>query len=522
MPSRSRGGVAAAGVLALALVTTLTSCSPVGWGIAIGAAAVCAYAPSRWNHAYSTQYQPAAVTQMPTKRGDVRLGFLEADDRGWLRDTLQARVLLDSLQALHQRSNVVVVVYAHGWRHNASPKDADVRSFEATLRHLARQLDGPELAAQRAELTQDPSMVVYGIYIGWRGKAWPELGKHVPYVGPLTLDLPVYFTTFSRKSTAHVVGRGDVRRFLLRLDDMHREINSRADKPNSQVRPLGLIVVGHSYGGHMVFDALGERLEEAMSTAVSGHYTREPEGLSERVYPPQPLAPRDSCRRLIEGVGDLVVLVNPAIEASTYRRIDGMVRSMKFRSDQAPLLITVSAEDDGARKTVFPVMRRVQHAGEASLGEQQQTLERAALGIASEQVTNELLLAEGTDANRERASRNVIDDDQDELEKAYGEYAPPLFGPATGRDTCAARRLFQEQVIGLVRMRPTPGTPARTMPALVFRASRDVVAGHSGFFRIEFVNWLTSYVMQVEQARLDAYRCRRQGQVRDEEIARAP
>ena len=122
---------AAIGLLSLALAAG--SCSPLAWGIAGGAAAVCAYAPSHWNHAYSTQYQPAAVTSVESERGDIRLGFLEADDRGWLRDSAQARVLLDSLQALHARSNVVVVVYAHGWRHNASKGDQDVKSFRATL-----------------------------------------------------------------------------------------------------------------------------------------------------------------------------------------------------------------------------------------------------------------------------------------------------------------------------------------------------------------------------------------------------
>jgi hypothetical protein len=502
--------VTASGIMLLSAVAS--SCSPLAWGIVGGAAGICTFAPSRWNHAYSTQYQPHVVRIVESGQTDVRLGFLEADDRGWMRDTMQASVLLDSLQALHARSNVVVVVYAHGWRHNASSKDADVQSFQATLRHLARQLHSHELEERRAELFHDPKMTVFGIYIGWRGKAWPELGRYVPVLGPALIDWPVYLTTFGRKASSEVVGHGDVRMFLLRLDDMHREINDEARQLGSHVRPIGLVVVGHSYGGQMVFDALGERIEAAMATAITGDVGRTSSGLSERIYPASPLVPRQRCLRQVRGVGDLVVLINPAIEASAYRRIDGLVRSTRFRPDQLPVLITVSAEDDGARKQVFPFMRRLQHAGEASLGRAQQELERSALGVVDAQVTNDLLLSDRTPANRSHAKRRVIDGGRDVLQTSYSNVRPPSLVNSyqlAHPDSCPPTTpLFEDRSIGIVRMRPDETTSARIIPALVIRSSRDIIGGHSDFFRAEFVNWLTSYIMQIEELRLVNYRCR--------------
>lgn len=482
-----------------ALAWVCAGCSPLAWGIAGGAAGLCAYAPSRFNHAYQTTYQPAGLRVLQADTADVRIGFVEFDDFGWMRDTMQARALLDELQALHARTNVAVLVYAHGWRHNAKDSDADVAAFKATLKHLAQQLDEPDLRSARASLTGDPAITMFGIYVGWRGKAWPEVGRWLPYVGPVVLDLPVYLTSPGRKSTAGVVGTGDVKSFLLRLDDMHREINDSARVAPRRVKPLGLVYVGHSYGGHLMFSALGPRLEDQMGTALAGSVARDASGLASRMYPMRGEVTQLQAGPLVDGVGDLVVLVNPAIEASAYRRIDRMVRTTQFASAQLPRMVTVSAENDGARKGVFGVMRFVQLFGR-SKSKQQSALESHAFGSYEPQVTHQLELTRPDDLMaQQRARRKVIEGGRDQLAARRGD--PLTAGGKQPQTSMTASDLFATREHGVVRMRSNDGL-SQPRPAIVVRSSRQVIDKHSDFFRAEFIDWLTDYVLTIERVRL--------------------
>lgn len=493
-----RGRGARSSLSAIALALACSGCSPVAWGIAGGgAAAICAYAPSRWNHAYQTRYQAPVIRQVARDTSHVEMGFVEYDDFGWMRDTTQARVLLDEIQALHRRTNVAIVVYVHGWRHNAKGNDADVKSFEATLHHLGHSLNDSLMKAQREALTGDPDLTVFGIYVGWRGKAWPEIGRWVPYVGPAVLDLPVYFTSFGRKDAAGIVGGGDVRSFLLHLDDMHREINAVARVRPREVKPLGLVFVGHSYGGHVLFSALNSRIEDGMAAALSDSATLQGRPLAERVYAAARPGDLLACDRTVQGVGDLVVLVNPAIEASAYRRIDRMDRAARFRDDQLPLLLTISAENDAARNGIFAFMRGIKLFGRAKSPDEAK-LERRALGSYGPQVTHQMELTRTDDEAKRRARVHVIEEGRDQLSARRGESAI-----GRGGEAGAARPedVFAKNEHGVIRMRANPGMEL-PRPALVVRTKSDVIDGHSDFFRAEFIDWLTEYVLSIERVRL--------------------
>ena len=485
-------------VVAIALAVACSGCSPVAWGIAGGgAAAICAYAPSRWNHAYQTRYEEPVIRQVAQDTSHVEMGFVEYDDFGWMRDTTQARVLLDEIQALHRRTNVAVVVYVHGWRHNAKENDADVKSFRATLRHLGHSLNDSLMKAQREALTGDPDLTVFGIYVGWRGKAWPEVGRWVPYVGPAVLDLPVYFTSFGRKDAAGIVGGGDVRSFLLHLDDMHREINAVARVTPRVVKPLGLVFVGHSYGGHVIFSALNSRIEDGMAAALADSATLKGQPLADRVYATARSGELLACDRPVQGVGDLVVLVNPAIEASAYRRIDHMDREAKFRDDQLPLLLTVSAENDAARNGIFAFMRGIKLFGRAKSTEEAK-LERRALGSYEPQVTHQMELTRTDAEAKKRARVHVIEEGRDQLSARRGESA---LGRAGNGPAARPDDIFAKNEHGVIRMRANPGMEL-PRPALVVRTKSDVIDGHSDFFRAEFIDWLTEYVLSIERVRL--------------------
>jgi hypothetical protein len=71
--------------------------------------------------------------------------------------------------------------------------------------------------------------------------------------------------------------------------------------------------------------------------------------------------------RHISGVGDLVVLLNPAFEASFYKAFETLVRPggaransdevarERFAADQLPLMLALSATNDSATKIAFPI-----------------------------------------------------------------------------------------------------------------------------------------------------------------------
>ena len=66
--------------------------------------------------------------------GSYDLAFLELTERGNLfhRDRLHALVA-----HVEQQSNTLMIVFVHGWKHNARENDGNVQSFRRLLRNLS-------------------------------------------------------------------------------------------------------------------------------------------------------------------------------------------------------------------------------------------------------------------------------------------------------------------------------------------------------------------------------------------------
>ena len=116
------------------------------------------------------------------------------DDQGQLRDPAQldrAETLVLEEAGGSNGPGAVVVVFVHGWRHNASVCDENVVCF----REVLTGLDNLE-RLQAAASGYEPRRVV-GVYLGWRG-----LTAKMP--GPREM------TFYKRKAAAHRIGEGDV------------------------------------------------------------------------------------------------------------------------------------------------------------------------------------------------------------------------------------------------------------------------------------------------------------------------
>jgi hypothetical protein len=113
-----------------------------------------------------------------------------------------------------------------------------------------------------------------------------------------------------------------------------------------------MLLVGHSFGGALLYSALatsinadvGGALQDALPTE-SGPGTRE-------TGPGQPLLGARPVN--IRTTNDLVVLVNPAMEASRFANLNA-ASHLRYEPNQLPIFVTLASEGDSAVKFFFPI-----------------------------------------------------------------------------------------------------------------------------------------------------------------------
>ncbi len=227
---------------------------------------------------------------------DYTLGFVEIDDQGQFYDGRQAVSLIKTLKS--QQQPQYVIVYVHGWHHNAKADDFAIKRFKEILKQTKHR---------------NPAFKVTGIYVGWRGE---------------TLSLPWLrsITFWDRKLVSEEVGRNSLLDFLLQVETA---VKGEGESNNI------LLTVGHSLGASVIFNALHQVLLQRLV---------QPENNSLRM-----------------GFGNLVVLINPAFEAIRYNTIRDAAqrysREFQFSERQKPLLVIATSESDNITKLDFSVSR---------------------------------------------------------------------------------------------------------------------------------------------------------------------
>lgn len=249
------------------------------------------------------------------QHAEYDLGFVEFTDHGnvFNREHLNA-VLEHVKQHADSPQGAVVAVFVHGWKHNASAEDENLRSF----RHLLQQ-------ASKVGITQKRRLI--GIYIGWRGQS---------------LDVPLaeHLTYWVRKNTANSVGNGGVTEFLVRLEQQVAKGNKT--DPNHNL----LLAIGHSFGGAVLISALNDVLLERVITAqeVGRQHCSD--------------SNRGTCATCVQTrpFGHGVILLNPAIEANELLQLKEVVAEQGcYARNQQKLLHVVSSQADTATNIAFRV-----------------------------------------------------------------------------------------------------------------------------------------------------------------------
>lgn len=298
------------------------------WKFVMVVVVVCATAACAPFQQYRTDYKSVCVSstveppaecdshalqQLPTGHGNgYLLGFIEFDDQGQLWDREQMRYVLGKLQEEAETKPLVIVVFVHGWQHGAAPGDGNIVTFRQVLAQLS------DSEAQVAELTHTPPRAVAGVYLGWRGRS-------------ITVPLLDDLTFWDRKNTAQKVGDGGVTEVLSRLELIKRDRDG--DVPGGATR---LVIVGHSFGGLVVNTAVAQILQDRFVQSTA----------------------RDPGQHDVAGLGDLVVLINPAFEALQLSSLSDMASERdSYPSGQLPVLLELTSEADWATRYVFPVGR---------------------------------------------------------------------------------------------------------------------------------------------------------------------
>jgi hypothetical protein len=95
-----------------------------------------------------------------------------------------------------------------------------------------------------------------------------------------------------------------------------------------------LITIGHSFGGFIVYSALSNILMEQFISTPPNH--------------------------IIDGIGDMVVLINPAFSAIKFSNFNHVIQSKKeeeYCQWQPPLMTIFTSKNDLATKCAFPFGR---------------------------------------------------------------------------------------------------------------------------------------------------------------------
>jgi len=229
---------------------------------------------------------------------------------------------------------VSIVVFVHGWKHSARSDDTNVKWFRAMLAKLS---DVESRSRCRRE--------VIGLYAGWRGA-----GTTLP-------DIVEDATFWTRKKAAGRVAEGQVRELLTRLravQDIRNSTwnglveNSRRHPEQSPVesqlecaKQVRLTIVGHSFGGLVVYNALDQSLIRDMAD------------LHERIVD----AGRPATDPLLAREGDLIIAINPAVEAARFVPLWLASRAAAPRSYHAPTFVSITSTDDNATRLAFPAAR---------------------------------------------------------------------------------------------------------------------------------------------------------------------
>lgn len=226
--------------------------------------------------------QPWPKTEIASKQVEKNLAVIEFDEQGDFWDKNQLR---QSLEMIRSIDKPLLITYQHGWRHNAEPDDGDLNQFNQFIRNINK--------------VKPAGYTACGIYIGWRGASISEKKG----TGFFT-TIPAILSFWDRKwATDRMADMG-----------LSQTLSQTSEAVWNGQKKGRVVVMGHSFGGRIMEKTIAMSLASQAGNGAS-----------------------------IKPVADLVVLINPASESLTARKMKMTLANWK---KSYPLIVSLGSSND--------------------------------------------------------------------------------------------------------------------------------------------------------------------------------
>ena len=295
----------------------------------------------RTSQPYQLDLEARSIEHFPNP--EFTVGIIELTDEGFVNQQQYEQVkrrITQEFDNAKEGAGSLLIVFAHGWHHGCRTCDRDMACFRRVLGELKED--------EKAKGGRGRSVI--GVYLGWRGIALSGKFNNL--------------TIWDRKRVAEHIGRTGGKEVLGAL---HEEWLKR----KGTEKPVTMVTVGHSLGGALVFSAIKEQLSGNVYDILKDRSKRGGTYRIVRAQGERILAKANNNKAMRSRFGDLVVLVNPAIEAGQYWPFDNDLRDLHSKSlqkelpldkgenydeRQLPVLITIASTADNAVRW-FPIFR---------------------------------------------------------------------------------------------------------------------------------------------------------------------
>lgn len=404
--------------------------------------------------------------------GGYYLHVIEFDDQGWpfpekTREgvpppgpTYRIDCAIRHLRStVESKRPALTFVYVHGWHHTAANTDPDLEKFREMLHEQYRR-HGQERR-------------VIGFYIGWNGES-------------INIPMLRQTTFWGRKNAAHHVAEGSVREFFARLRALREHWNrpknakiigmencQRSDERQGVHQrgpecPIRTVMTGHSFGAWVLFASTSPYILETLASASD--VPTDPEG-------------KQTERE--RGIADLVVLINPAFEASRYDAVYHAARRYTSNRYELPLLVTITSDNDNATGTFFPLARAANSAFQyPATSDMESRAMKRTHGHMTEYLTHELRFEGKWSDAGERPDPCRVAGESAALRQEFVERLKASYPrPAPGR--------LQRRFCGGLTL-TWSGGPLSTPESIVWniRTHASVIDGHNGIHQWPFEYFL--------------------------------
>ena len=436
----------------------------------------------------------------PFPHDGFNLYVFEFDDDGlaWNRER-QERSFAAIQNELDTRP-AVVLAFVHGWKNDASVCNGNLACFREVLEIVAK--------TEKAIAGSGTPRRVVGVYIGWRGGTVKGDG--------FASRMAKQTTFWGRKHTAHVIGdNGGVTALIERLRTIVAQSRFRRGERTIARASFGttsVVFVGHSFGGALLFSAVATSLNASVGAAIQGRddpvtvqAQRRPQA-QQRVAPPaRPvITDRDV---FVRSDGDLVILVNPAMEASRFANLAN-TRNLRFDSRQVPIFLTLASEGDGAVGRFFPIGQAFATVARSARSRQIWFSMEKGFGMYEPFHTHRLVLKPGQSAPGDDAAsgtcrcKSNLSAFGDALVTRLRELYQTIPDEATITPADRIRLIEGLDLAGYQETLYTRLEPVRDVdpnnPFLMASVDPKVISGHSAIFNARFIDFLIEYIVRSE------------------------